>query len=196
VPQPGSKFLPLFTQFLGDRVSSEERIVDKLLDSDFWTKLLDPDFWVTMWRKLLDAELWGMVWRAFSAPEVAIPLIPLLVITFCIGRKTKGRIDAGKIKDMEAQIEAANQRLVLMKEQRAAGAEVERESETLRKQVVDLKTLIEAGVPHNELATTAGAVAQTVAKLSFANDELQRKFIQSGPSHKPEPHPADIASIR
>src|SRR5262245_8942516 len=91
------------------------------------SKLLDPDFWGAMWRKLLDAELWRTVWRAFSAPEVAIPLIPLLLIALYIGRKTKGRIDAGKIKDMEAQIEAANQRFVLAKEQRAAGAEVERE---------------------------------------------------------------------
>jgi hypothetical protein len=167
------------------RVSSEERIVDKLLDSDFWmtlgSKLLDPDFWGAMWRKLLDAELWRTVWKAFSAPEVAIPLIPLLLIALYIGRKTKGRIDAGKIKDMEVQIEAANQRFILAKEQRAAGAEVERELETLRKQVVDLKTLIEAGAQHNELAMTAGAVAQTLAKLSSANDELQRKFIQSGP---------------
>jgi hypothetical protein len=57
--------------------------------------------------------------------------------------------------------------------------------------VVDLKTLIEAGAQHTELATTAGAIAQTLAKLSSANDELQRKFIQSGPSNKPEPHPAD-----
>jgi hypothetical protein len=176
-------------------VSSEERIVDKLLDSDFWmtlgSKLLDPDFWGAMWRKLLDAELWGTIWRAFSAPEVAIPLIPLLLIALYIGRKTKGRIDAGKIRDMEAQIEAANQHFILAKEQRAAGAEVERELETLRKQMVDLKTLIEAGAQHNELATTAGAVTQTLAKLSSANDELQRKFIQSGPSNKPEPHPAD-----
>src|SRR5262245_62746848 len=146
------------------------------------SKLLDPDFWGAMWRKLLDAELWRTVWRALSAPEVAIPLIPLLLIALYIGRKTKGRIDAGKIKDMEALIEAANQRFILAKEQRAAGAEVERELETLRKQVVDLKRLIEAGAPHNELATNAGAVEQTLAKLSSANGELQRKFIQGGPS--------------
>jgi hypothetical protein len=169
-----------------NRLSPGERIVDKLLDSDFWMTLgrefLDPDFWVTMWRKLLDAELWRTIWRAFSAPEVAIPLIPLLLVALYIGRKTKGRIDEGKIKDMEAQIEAANQRFVLAKEQRAAGAEVERELETLRKQVVDLKKLVEAGAQHNELATTAGAVEQTLAKLSSANDELQRKFIQGGPS--------------
>jgi hypothetical protein len=177
-----------FSRYCGVRVSSEERIVDNLLDSDFWmtlgSKLLDPDFWVTMWRKLLDAELWRTVWRAFSAPEVAVPLIPLLLIALYIGRKTKGRIDAGKIKDMEGQIEAGNQRFILAKEQRAAGAEVERELETLRKKVVDLKTLIEAGAQHNELATTAGTVAQTLAKPSSANDELQRKFIQSGPSNK------------
>jgi hypothetical protein len=176
-------------------VSREERIVDKLLDSDFWmtlgSKLLDPDFWGAIWRKLLDAELWRTVRRAFSAPEVAIPLIPLLLIALYVGRKTKGRIDNGKVKDMEAQIGAANPRFILAKEQRAAGAEVERELQTLRKHVVDLKTLIEAGAQHNELATTAGAVAQTLAKLSSANGELQRAFIQSEPSNKPEPHPAD-----
>jgi hypothetical protein len=171
---------------LRDRVSLEERIVDKLLDSDFWmtlgSKLLEPDFWVTMWRKLLDAELWRTVWRAFTAPEVAVPLIPLLLIALYVGRKTKGRIDAGKIKDMEAQIEAANQRLILSKEQRVAGADVERELETLRKQVVDLKRRFETGAQYNELGTSMGAVTQTLAKLCSANDELQRKFIQSGPS--------------
>jgi hypothetical protein len=45
----------------------------------------DPDFWVTMWRKLLDAELWRTIWRAFSAPEVAIPLILLLLIALYVG---------------------------------------------------------------------------------------------------------------
>jgi hypothetical protein len=188
-------FAKSIATWLRDRLSPGERIVDKLLDPDFWMtlgrELLDSDFWATMWRKLLDAELWRTVWRAFSAPEVAIPLIPLLLIALYIGRKTKGRFDAGKIKDMEAQIEVANQRMLLAREQRAAGADVERELNTLRKQVVDLKMLIEAGAQHKELATTVGAVAQTLAKLSSANDELQRKFIQRGPSNKPEPHPAD-----
>jgi len=113
------------------------------LDVDFWralgSNLLDPDFWVTMWRNLLDAEFWRTAWGALSTPEVAIPLIPLLLIALYIGRKTKGRIDAGKIKGMEAQVDAANQRLQSVKEQRAAGADVERELETMRKQVVDLK---------------------------------------------------------
>ena len=161
-------------------------MLSKLLDPAFWamvaSELLDPAFWETVWTKLRDAELWRAVWKAFSTPEVAIPLIPLLLVALYVGRKTKGRIDAGKIKDMEAQIETANQRFVLAKEQRAAGAEVERELETLRKQVVDLKKLIEAGAQYNELATTAGAVEQTLAKLSSANDEMQRKFIQGGPS--------------
>jgi hypothetical protein len=170
-------------------------MLSKLLDPDFWgtvgSELLDPAFWETVWRKLRDAELSRAMWEAFSAPEVAIPLIPLLLIALYLGRKTKGGVDAGKIKGMEAQIEAANQCMLLAREQRAAGADVERELKTLRKQVVDLKMLIEAGAQHKELATTAGAVAQTLAKLSSANDELQRKFIQSGPSNKPEPHPAD-----
>ena len=161
--------------------------MDKLLDPDFWmtlgSKLLDPDFWVTMWRKLLDAELWRTMWRAFSAPEVAIPLIPLLLIALYIGRKTKGRIDAGKIKGMEAQIEAANAHLLLAKEQRAAGADVERELQTLRKQVVDLKSQFETGAQHKELVTSIGAVTETLAKLCSANDVLQRRFIQSGPKN-------------
>jgi hypothetical protein len=131
------------------------------------------------------------VWRAFSAPEVAIPLIPLLLIALYIGRKTKGRIVAGKIKDMGAQIEAANQRLMLAKEQRAAGADVERGLEALRRQLVDLKKRFEAGAQHNELVTSVNAVTETLAKLCSANDELQRKFIQSGPSNRPDPHPAD-----
>ena len=91
------------------------------LDVDFWmalgSKLLDADFWVTMWRNLLDAELWRTTWGAFSTPEVAIPLIPLLLIALYIGRKTKGRINAAKIKGMEAQVDAANQRLQSVKEQ-------------------------------------------------------------------------------
>jgi hypothetical protein len=176
-------------------VSAEERVVGNLLNSDFFvtlgSNLVDPDFWVRTWRKLLDVELWRTVWRSFSAPEVVIPLIPLLVITLYIGRKTKGRIDTGKIEDMEAQIEAANRHFVLAKEQRAAGADVERGLEALRKQVVDLKKRFEAGAQHNELVTSVGAVTETLAKLCSANDELQRKFIQSGPSNKPDPHPAD-----
>jgi hypothetical protein len=67
--------------------------VSKLLDPDFWittaSGFLDPDFWATVWRKLLDPDFWETVWRAFSTPEVAIPLIPLLLIALYIGRKTK-----------------------------------------------------------------------------------------------------------
>ena len=101
--------------------------------------------------------------------------------------KPKSRVDAGKIKGMEAQIDAANQRLLLAKEQRAAGADVERELETLRKQVIDLKRRFESGAQHREVATSVGALTQTLAK----HDELQRKFIQSGPSNEPDPHRAD-----
>src|SRR5262245_52640035 len=64
-------FAKSIVTLLRDRVSLEERIVGKLLDSDFWitlgSKLLDTDFWVTMWTKLLGAELWRTVWRAFSS---------------------------------------------------------------------------------------------------------------------------------
>jgi hypothetical protein len=47
---------------------------------------------------------------------------------------------------------AANQRLLLANEQRTAGAAVEREAETLRKQVTDLKREFETGAQHKELA--------------------------------------------
>jgi hypothetical protein len=169
--------------------------VSKFVDPDFWvtlgSKLLDPDFWTTVWGKLLDAELWRTMWRAFSAPEVAIPLIPLLLISLFVGRKTKSRVDAGNLKGMEAQIDAANRRLLLAKEQRAAGADVDREVQTLRKQVSDLNRRLETGAQHGELGTSVGAVTQTLAKLCSANDELQRRFIQSEPGTKPDSHPAD-----
>ena len=71
---------------------------------------------------------------------------------------------------------------MLASEQRTAGAAVEREVETLRKQVADLKTRFETGAQHSDLATSVGAVTQTMAKLSFANDELQRTFVKAGPS--------------
>jgi hypothetical protein len=180
---------------LANEHSGVGRMLSELLDPDFWvtvgSELLDPAFWETVWRKLRDAELWRAVWKAFTAPEVAIPLIPLLLIALYVGRKTKSRIDAGKIKGIEAQIEAANQHLILTKEQRSAGADVERELEALRKQVIDLKSRFESGAQHQELATSVGALTQTLAKLCSANDELQRKFIQSGPSNKPDPHRAD-----
>jgi hypothetical protein len=166
------------------------------LDVDFWmalgSKLLDADFWVTMWRNLLDAELWRTTWGAFSTPEVAIPLIPLLLIALYIGRKTKGRINAAKIKGMEAQVDAANQRLQSVKEQRAAGADVERELETMRKQVVDLQRRLEAGAQHTELMTSVHGVTEALTKLCSANDELQRRFVQIGSkSQLATPHDAN-----
>jgi hypothetical protein len=72
--------------------------------------------------------------------------------------------------------------LLLAKEHRAAGADVERELETLRKQVVDFKRRLERGAQQEELIISVDAVTQTLAKLSSANDELQRTFIQSGPN--------------
>jgi hypothetical protein len=86
----------------------------------------------------LEADFWVTAWKAFSAPEVVIPLIPLLLMALYVGWKIKGAIGDVKIKGMEAQIDAANQRLLLANEQRAAGAAVEKEVETLRKQVADL----------------------------------------------------------
>jgi hypothetical protein len=144
------------------------------------SKFLEPDLWVTSWAKLIDPDFWLAAWEAFSTPEVAIPLIPLLLIALYVGVKIKGAIEAGKIKGMKAQMDAANQRLLLANEQRTAGAAVEREVETLRKQVADLKTRFKTGAQPNDLTTSVGAVTQTMAKLSSANDELQRTFIQSG----------------
>ena len=155
--------------------------MSKLLEPDLWVaiwnKLLDPDFWVTLWSKLLGFGLWGTVWKAFSNPEVIITLVPLLLIATYVGWKIKGGFDDGKIKGMKAQIDTAEQRFLSMEEQRAAGADVDREVETLCKQVFDLKTRLETGVQPSELAARVGAITQTVTKLHSANNELQRTFI-------------------
>jgi len=76
---------------------------------------------------------------------------------------------------MKTQIDAAEQRLLSANEQRAAGADVDREVEMLHK--LDLKTRLETGVQPSELAARVGAITQTVTKLSSANNELQRTFI-------------------
>jgi hypothetical protein len=161
-------------------------VVSNLLDPDYWetvwNKLIDPGFWAEVWSKLIDPDFWLTAWKTFSAPEVTIPLIPLLLIALYLGVKIKGAIEARKIKGMKAQMDAANERLLLANEQRTAGAAVEREVETLRKQVADLKMRFETGAQHNDLATSVGAVTQTMAKLSSANDELQHSFIKAGPS--------------
>jgi hypothetical protein len=164
----------------------EGPVVSNLLDPDYWVtvwnKLIDPGFWVAVWSKLIDPDFWLTAWKTFSAPEVAIPLIPLLLIALYLGVKIKGAIEARKIKGMKAQMDAANERSLLANEQRTAGAAVEREVATLRKQVADLKKRFETGAQHNDLATSVAAVTQTMAKLSSANDELQRSFIKAGPS--------------
>ena len=76
--------------------------MSKFVDPDFWatlgSKLLDPDFWVTMWGNLLDAELWRTMWRAFSAPEVAIPLIPLLLVRCMSAGKPKAGLTSERSK--------------------------------------------------------------------------------------------------
>ena len=155
--------------------------MSKLLDPDFWmavwSKLLEPEFWVTLWSTFLGFGFWGTTRKAFSAPEVVIPLVPLLLIATYVGWKIKGGFDKGKIKGMKTQIDAAEQRLLSANEQRAAGADVDREVETLHKQVFDLKTRLETGVQPSELAARVGAITQTVTKLSSANNELQRTFI-------------------
>jgi hypothetical protein len=155
--------------------------VSKVLEPDFWVaiwnKLLDPDFWVTLWSKLLGFDFWGIVWKAFSTPEVIITLVPLLLIATYVGWKIKGGFDDGKIKGMKAQIDTAEQRFLSMEEQRAAGADVDREVEVLSKKVFDLKTRLETGVQPSELTARFSAIMQTVTKLSSANNELQRTFI-------------------
>ena len=155
--------------------------MSNFLDPDFWvaawSKLLEPDFWVTLWSTFLGFGFWGTTRKAFSAPEVVIPLVPLLLIATYVGWKIKGGFDNGKIKGMKTQIDAAEQRLLSANEQRAAGADVDREVETLCKQVFDLKTRLETGVQPSELAARVGAITQTVTKLHSANNELQRTFI-------------------
>ena len=159
--------------------------MSNLLEPEFWltmwSKLIEPSFWLTVWSKLIDPEFWLTVWKTFSVPEVIIPLIPLLLIAPYAGSKIKGSVDGGKIKGLKAQIDAANQHLLLANEQRTAGAAVEREAEKLRKQVTDFKTEFETAGATQELAARVDAVTQTLAKLSSANDELQRSFIQSRP---------------
>ena len=147
-----------------------------------WNKLIDPSFWGAVWNKLIDPDFWLAAWKAYSTPEVVIPLIPLLLIALYLGAKIKGAIEAGKIKGMKAQMDAANQRSLLANEQRTAGAAVEGEVQTMRKLMADLKTRFETEAPRNDLAAGFGAVTQALAKLSSANDELQRTFIKAGPS--------------
>ena len=76
-----------------------------LLDPDYWVtvwnKLIDPAFWGAVWSKLIDPDFWVTAWKAFSTPEVAIPLIALLLIALYVGVKIKGAIEAGKIKGMK-----------------------------------------------------------------------------------------------
>ena len=72
--------------------------MSNLLDPDYWVtvwnKLIDPGFWVAVWSKLIDPDFWLIAWKTFSAPEVAIPLIPLLLIALYLGVKIKGAIEA------------------------------------------------------------------------------------------------------
>ena len=88
--------------------------MSNLLDPDYWVtvwnKLIDPVFWAAVWSKLIDPDFWLTAWKTYCTPEVAIPLIPLLLIALYVGVKIKGAIEAGKIKGMKAQMDAANQR--------------------------------------------------------------------------------------
>jgi hypothetical protein len=131
------------------------------------SKFLEPDFLVRWWK-------------AFSAPEIAIPLVLLLLIALYIGSKIKGGIDDEKIKGMKAQVDAANKRLSFAREQRVAGADVELGIQTLRKQLAELKIRFEAGAQREELAMSVELVMQALARLCSANDKLQRTFVQGG----------------
>jgi F0F1-type ATP synthase membrane subunit b/b' len=142
-----------------------------------WNKLLDPDFWVTLWSKLLGFDFWGTVWKSFSPPEIVIPLISLLLLATYLGWKIRGGFDDRKIKGMKSQTDTAEQRLLSTEEQRAAGADVDREVDELTKQVLDLKEHLETRMQSSELAARVSAMAQTVTKLTTANNELQRTFI-------------------
>jgi hypothetical protein len=160
--------------------------VSNVLDPAYWVtvwnKLIDPGFWGAVWSKLIDPDFWLAAWKAYSTPEVAIPLIPLLLIALYVGAKIKGAIEAGKIKGIKAQMDDANQRFALATEQRSAGAAVEREVQTMRKLMADLKTRFETEAQRNDLVAGFGVVTQALVKLSSANDELQRTFIKAGPS--------------
>jgi hypothetical protein len=127
-------------------------------------------------------------WKILYAPEIAIPLMVLLILLLFIapyiGWKIKGGIDNARIKDMEAQIDAANNRLLLTKEQRAAGADVESGLQMLRKRLAELDMRFKAGAKRDELATRLDIVAQTVAKLTSVNDVLQRTFVQTEATKK------------
>ena len=158
--------------------------MSKLLEPDFWVtlwnKLLEPVFWVSLWNELLEPDFWARWWKAFSAPEITIPLVVLVLIALCISWRIKGGIDDGKIKGMKAQVDAANKRLSFAKEQRVAGADVYLEVETLRKQLAELKMRFEAGAQREELVMRFDVVAQTLARLISVNDKLQRTFVQGG----------------
>src|SRR5262245_58975473 len=64
--------------------------------------------------------------------------------------------------------------------QRVAGAEVELEVQRLRERLIELQTRFEAGAQRDELGMRFDVVAQMMAKLTSANDKLQRTFVQGG----------------
>jgi hypothetical protein len=132
--------------------------VSNVLDPAYWVtmwnKLIDPSFWGAVWNKLIDPDFWLAAWKAYSTPEVVIPLIPLLLIALYLGAKIKGAIEAGKIKGIEAQMDDTNQRFALATEQRSAGAAVEREVQTMRKLMADLKTRFETEAQRNDSSGT------------------------------------------
>jgi hypothetical protein len=89
-----------------------------------------------------------------------------LLIALYVGWKIKVVVDDGKIKAVKAHTDAANQRLLL----------VRKEVETLRRQVTSLKDAV-----RDKRRTQRGRhehwlLTQTMAKLSSANDELQRSL--------------------
>jgi hypothetical protein len=158
--------------------------VSKLLEPDFWVtlwnKLLEPDFWVSVWNKLLEPDFLARSWKTFSSHEIAISVVLLLLLALYLGWKIKGGIDDRKIKGIKAYVDAANKRLSFATEQRVAGAEVELEVQRLRERLIELQTRFEAGAQRDELGMRFDVVAQMMAKLTSANDKLQRTFVQGG----------------
>jgi hypothetical protein len=151
--------------------------------------------WITQWceqNRIGQPATWVTWWQTVSLSEPAIPLILfaltlLSLLASYVGWKFKGSIDRAKIKGMEAQIDAANQRLLLAEEQRAAGANVEVAVQALGKRIAELSTRLEAGAKLDELAMRLDIVTQMLAKLTSANDELQRTFVQSEPIKRTSP---------
>jgi molecular chaperone GrpE (heat shock protein) len=142
--------------------------------------------------KLLESAFWVDGWKTFSsAPEIAIPLIPLLILVGVVvwwirgvvnGREISGlKEQLGSLKEqigtVKEQAGVLNQRRLLANEQLTV---VKKNDETLRAEVAALRKKIPKGARHNELATSVDTVTNTITKLTAANDQLDRTLKRSG----------------